>query len=241
MLLAVREVSKRFGGLQVLHKVSLEVARGEIVGLIGPNGAGKTTLFNLISGFLRPDEGEIRFDGRPIQGLPPHAICKAGIARTFQIVQTFGPMSVHEAVTVAALNRTRSVLAAQRRAFDILNRFGLEHKAFQPCNTLTPAEQKRLELVRAFATEPRLILMDECMAGLTETEASAMMATVREIKTEGIALIVVEHVMRVVMSLCEKIYAINFGKIIAHGTPQEVSDDREVIRAYLGDGEMQEC
>jgi branched-chain amino acid transport system ATP-binding protein len=236
-VLEIREVSKNFGGLQVLHRVSLEVEEGEILGMIGPNGAGKTTLFNLVSGFLRPDEGEILFRGRPIHGLKPHTICKMGIARTFQVVQTFGPLSVLDAVMVAALNRFSSVRTARSLALEILERVGLRRKARASCESLTLADQKALEVAKALATGPRILLMDECMAGLTEVEALRMMELVRGLQEQGLGVIVVEHVMPIVMGLCERVLVLNFGRLIAHGTPQEVCSHPQVIESYLGSEE----
>ena len=200
-LLEVADVRKRFGGLQAVSGVSLDVAPGEIVGLIGPNGAGKTTLFHLISGFLAPDAGDVRFDGASTRGLRPHEVCRRGLARTFQIVKPFPGLTVLENVRVGALARTRPFGAATRKAREVLALVGLEDRADRTARGLTLADRKRLELARALATEPRLLLLDEVMAGLTPTETERIIELCRAINARGIAILLIEHVMRAVMAL----------------------------------------
>jgi branched-chain amino acid transport system ATP-binding protein len=233
-LLEVSGVRKRFGGLQALDGVSLAVEPGEIVGLIGPNGAGKTTLFHLISGFVAPDAGGVRFAGEPIAGLHPHDVCQRGLARTFQIVKPFHRLAVLENVRVGALARTRRFTDATARARDVVAFVGLDAKANVAAQALTLAERKRLELARALATEPRLLLLDEVMAGLNATETERIIELCRRINARGIAVLLIEHVMRAVMTLSHRVVALNYGQVIAVGPPAAVAGDRRVIEAYLG-------
>jgi branched-chain amino acid transport system ATP-binding protein len=233
--LEVSGLSKRFGGLQAVRDLSLSVARDEVVGLIGPNGAGKTTAFNLLSGFLAPDAGEIRFDDRPIVGLAPHAICRLGLCRTFQIVRPFPRLSVLDNVRVGALSRRPRMADARDRAREVIEQVGLGGKIDQAAGGLTLAERKRLELARALATQPTLLLLDEVMAGLNPTEIEAMVALIRSINISGIAILLIEHNMRAVMSLSHRIAVLNFGEKIVEGEPAVVGNHPRVIEAYLGE------
>jgi branched-chain amino acid transport system ATP-binding protein len=234
-LLEVRGLSKRFGGLQAVGGLDLAMAEGEMLGLIGPNGAGKTTVFNLLSGFLLPDAGEIRFSARRLEGLKPHAICRLGLARTFQIVRPFARLSVLDNVKVAALSRHHAMAEALAAARAVLERVGLDGRAAEIAARLTLADRKRLELARALATEPTLLLLDEVMAGLNATEIDAMVRLVGAINAEGISVLLIEHNMRAVMSLSHRVIVLSFGEKIAEGPPRAVAADRRVIEAYLGD------
>jgi len=234
-LLEVVDVRKRFGGLQVVAGVSLDVGPGEIVGLIGPNGAGKTTLFNLISGFLPADGGDVRLGGASTRGLKPHEVCQRGLARTFQIVKPFQALTVLENVRVGALARTRAFGSATRKAREVLALVGLEDRAGWAARGLTLADRKRLELARALATEPRLLLLDEVMAGLTPAETERIIELCRTINAHGIAILLIEHVMRAVMALSQRIVVINQGQAIASGPPAAIASDPRVVEAYLGE------
>ena len=234
-LLDVVSVEKRFGGLQALAGASLTVESGEIVGLIGPNGAGKTTLFHLISGFVVPDAGVVRLDGEPTLGLPPHQLCRRGLVRTFQIVKPFHGLTVLENVRVGALARTSGFAAATARAREVVAFVGLEAKAARPARALTLAERKRLEPARALATGPRLLLLDEVMAGLNPTETERIVELCRRINGRGIAILLIEHVMRAVMALSHRVVVLNQGEVIATGPPAAIAGDRRVIDAYLGE------
>jgi branched-chain amino acid transport system ATP-binding protein len=234
-LLEIAGLSKRFGGLQAVSGLTLSMARGEILGLIGPNGAGKTTAFNLVSGFLRPDAGDVRFAGRSLVGLRPHAICRAGLARTFQLVRPFPRLSVLDNVKVGALARHPRVADARARARAIVERVGLGVKAEAPAAGLTLAERKRLELARALATEPTLLLLDEAMAGLNATETEALVRLVRSVNQAGVSILLIEHNMRAVMSLSHRIAVLSFGEKIAEGSPDVVANHPRVIEAYLGE------
>lgn len=231
----VREVSKRFGGLQALSRVSLTLGDGEILGLIGPNGAGKTTLFAVISGFLRPDSGGVRLDGRELTGLAPHQICRLGLARTFQIVQPFPHLSVVENVMIGAFNRTRAVADARRVAEEVLAVTRLDRLAHRPAHALPIGGRKRLELARALATGPRVLLLDEVMAGLTSSEVEETVAIIRRIGDSGVSILVIEHVMAAVMGCSDRIAVLHHGELIAQGPPGEVARDPTVVDAYLGE------
>lgn len=232
--LEVKGVSKSFRGLKALNNVALRVEPGEIVGLIGPNGAGKTTLFNAISGIIRPDSGSILFGERDLVGLKPFQICKLGLGRTFQIVKPFGHLSVLENVAVGAFNRTGDAARAEAESWEILDFVGLSAKALSPAFSLTTPDRKRLEMARALATKPKVLMLDEVMAGLNPTEKDAVIELVSKIRGQGTAVLIIEHAMRVIMGLCDRIYVIHYGCRIAEGDPQAISCNPEVVEAYLG-------
>jgi branched-chain amino acid transport system ATP-binding protein len=235
-MLEVIGLSKTFGGLKAVQDASLKVDRGEIVSLIGPNGAGKTTLFAMISGFLKPDSGSVRYGGRDLVGMKPHEICLLGVVRTFQVVQPFANLSVRENIAVGAHARIRLRADALGRAAEIGGRLGMGKMLDQPAGALTVAGRKRLELARALATEPDLLLLDEVMAGLTPTEVREVVNLVRGIQEAGTTILLIEHVMQAVMSLSDRTYVLNQGRIIAEGTPKSITSTPEVIEAYLGHG-----
>jgi branched-chain amino acid transport system ATP-binding protein len=235
-LLAVTNLSRRFGGVLAVDGVSIAADEGRITGLIGPNGAGKTTLFGLISGFVAPNEGEIRYAGEPITRLPTHERARRGIARTFQIVQPFAGLTVRENIVVGAHLRHRARADAVAAADVVGREVGLGGMLDRPADTLTVAGRKRLELARALATEPKLLLLDEVLAGLNPTEIREIVPVIRKLCARGITIMMIEHVMQAVMSLSEHIFVLAEGRIIAEGTPAQVAADRAVIEAYLGQG-----
>ena len=237
-ILELKNVTKRFGGLTALGNVDLIVEKGEIVGLIGPNGAGKTTLFAVISGYLKPDEGEVNFRGQNITGFPTHKIAQMGMARTFQVVKPFSDMNVLENVMVGALMRYPKVKDARDKALEVLGFCGLEDKAGFLGKQLTVANKKRLELARTLATEPELLLLDEVMAGLNLTEVQQAVALIHKIHDKGITLLVIEHVMEVIMPISHRVAVLNYGRKIADGLPKEVVNDTEVVKAYFGENEV---
>ena len=235
-LLEVRGISKAFRGLKAVTGASLEVPQGAIVALIGPNGAGKTTCFNMIAGVFKPDSGEVVFAGRRIDGLRPDQICNAGIGRTFQIVKPFAGLSVLDNVMVGAFNRTVHAAEARRIAIEILDKLGLGPKRDLPAASLTLPDRKRLEVARALATRPRLLLLDEVMAGLRPTETDVMVEVFRELnRRDGLTILLIEHVMRAVMALAQNIVVLHHGEIIAAGAPQDVVRDPAVLECYLGE------
>jgi branched-chain amino acid transport system ATP-binding protein len=234
-LLSLEAVSKRFRGLVAVDRVSFAVPDGEIFAVIGPNGAGKTTLFNMIAGAMAPDDGSIRFAGASIDGLTSDAVCRRGIARTFQIVRPFPALSVEDNVIVGALLHRREVDAARQRAQALLQRLELFDKRNRPASTLTLPDRKRLEVARALATEPRLLLLDEVMAGLRPTETDRMVAILKELNREtGLTILLIEHVMRAVMALASRLLVLDHGTAIATGTPDAIVRDPAVVQSYLG-------
>lgn len=234
-LLRVTEVSKFFGGLRAIHRVSFDLAQGEILGLIGPNGAGKTTLFHVVSGFVRPDEGTVTYAGEALAGLRPHDICQRGMVRTFQIARPFLRLTVLENVVVGALERVARRREAAAIAQGILELTGLAEKAESMGHSLTISDRKRLELARALATGPRILLLDEVMAGLNATETGRLIDLIRVIHARGITILLIEHVMKAVMALSQRVLVLNYGELIAAGRPEEVVRDPTVIQAYLGE------
>ena len=235
-MLEVRHVSKSFRGLRAVKEASFQVPEGAINGLIGPNGAGKTTIFNMIAGVYAPDCGEVLLGGRRIDGLRPDKVCAAGVGRTFQIVRPFAGLSVLDNVIVGALHREGSISAARGRALAILEKLGLAAKRDWPASSLTLPDRKRLEVARALATRPRLLLLDEVMAGLRPTECDQMVQLFRDInRTDGLTILLIEHVMRAVMALAHHIGVLHHGEVIARGTPGEVVRDPAVLECYLGE------
>ncbi len=234
-VLKVESVTVAFGGLVAVDTVSFQVAPGEIVGLIGPNGAGKTTLFNAVSGYYKPTRGRISFLGRDITGHAPYVLAAGGIGRTFQIVKPFAGLSVLQNIIVASYLRHPRQAAARRKAWEVLNFIGLGDRADLPAAGLTLAGRKRLEIGKALALEPKLILLDEVVAGLNPTEADQTVQLILKIRDAGMTILIVEHIMRVIMKISTRIIVLNYGRMIAQGSPDEVARNREVIEAYLGE------
>jgi branched-chain amino acid transport system ATP-binding protein len=235
-MLEVRSLTKSFGGLTAIDRVSIDVGANEVVALIGPNGAGKTTLFSCIAGFTGPDAGSVLFLGRDVTGLPPHRICAEGIARTFQITQPFARLSVLENVMVGAYHTTRRRREAEARAVDVVHKVELTRQLDMRADALTLAGRKRLELARALATQPKVLLLDEVMAGLNPIEIEDIVGVVGRIHESGVAILLIEHVMQAVVSLAARVYVLSNGRIIANGSPEQVATDASVIEAYLGHG-----
>jgi branched-chain amino acid transport system ATP-binding protein len=233
-LLEVARLTRTFGGLRAVDDLSFQVGEGEILGLIGPNGAGKTTVFNLVTGFVQPSSGAIALDGRSVVGLRPHAVARRGIARTFQIVKPFPGLTVKENVALAAFLRHRSRRDAEAAATRILERLGLAGRAADLASQLTLMDQKRLEMARALATGPRLLLLDEPMGGLNPSEVDVASAMVQEIRRSGVTVILVEHVMKAIMRISDRVLVVNQGAKIAEGPPAQVVQEPAVLAAYFG-------
>jgi branched-chain amino acid transport system ATP-binding protein len=234
MLLEAPGVTTRFGGLTAVDDVSFSLEAGEVLGLIGPNGAGKTTLFNTVAGFLRPSGGRVLLNGEDISGMPPHKIAARGIARTFQLSRPFGELTVMENVLVGAWLRTRSREQAHESAEAALERVRFAHRAKVPAHDLTAAERKRLDLARCLATQPSVLLVDEVIAGCNEQEMEQILETLRELRAQGVAIVMVEHVLRAVMAVCDRIMVLAGGRVAARGTPEEIRTDARAIEVYLG-------
>jgi branched-chain amino acid transport system ATP-binding protein len=235
VVLEGKGLTKAFGGLQAVKDLSFALRDGEILGIIGPNGAGKTTLFNLLTGFYRPDAGRVFFKGQNITGLRPHQICKRGLARTFQITQPFANLTVLENVKIGAYSRFPSSREATQEALRILGTVGLYERRDELASALSVGHRKNLELAKALATRPELILLDEVVAGLNPKEGDDMIAYIKGIREQGITILLIEHVMKAIMSLCNRIIVIHYGERIAEGVPEEISKDPRVIEAYLGE------
>ncbi len=234
-LLEVRGLTKSFGGLMANQDIDLHVEQGEILGLIGPNGAGKTTFFNCVTGFYPPTRGRVRFMGQDITGWSPERVCQAGIARTFQLVKVLRDMTVLENVMVGAFLRHPRTADARRKALEVLEFTELIDDRNRIARNLTIADKKRLELARALATEPKLLFLDEAMAGLNPSETNAAVEMVRRLRDKGITLVLVEHVMKVIMPLADRVVVLDSGRVIADDVPEKVATDEQVIEAYLGE------
>ena len=233
-LLQVKNLTKRFGGLKAVNQMSFDIREGEIVGLIGPNGAGKTTLFNLISGILNPEEGEIALDGRPLKNLSPARRSLAGLGRTFQIVRPF-TMTVLENVMVPLLARNPHISKAREEGMQVLALLRLEHLADAQPDSLTLAQRKRIEVARALATRPKLLMLDEVLAGLNPTEISENLPIIRQVHERGVTIFIIEHLMDALMAVSQRVLVMDQGVLIANGSPQEVTSNECVIKAYLGE------
>jgi branched-chain amino acid transport system ATP-binding protein len=234
--LVIKDLSKRFGGLRAVQDVSFTVAENETLALIGPNGAGKTTSFHLITGFHRADSGSVQAFGREIVGLRPHQVCALGLARTFQVAKPFGAMTVLDNVMTGAFLRDRHVAAARDKAREAIDFVGLSARANTAAKDLTTIDQRRLEMARALATDPRILLLDEVMAGLNPSEIDQAVALVGKLSARGLTIVIVEHVMRAIMAVARRIVVLDHGQKIAEGAPREIVENPEVIRAYLGSG-----
>ena len=240
MILQVKDITKRFGGLQALTEVTFALSEGEILGLIGPNGAGKTTLFNVINGVYTPEAGRVIFRGEDITGLPSYEVARRGLARAHQVVRPLHDLTVRENVMVGACfgREGHSLTEAARLADGALTQVGLIERALQPASSLNVAQKKRLELARALAARPHLLLLDEVLAGLNHSEIGSMLNTIRAIRDDGITILMIEHVMQAVMNISDRIIVLDYGLLIAAGTPEDVANNPQVIEAYLGDPEM---
>ncbi|GAC1336773.1 MAG: ABC transporter ATP-binding protein [Myxococcales bacterium] len=235
--LAVRALRKDFGGVLAVEDVGFDVAEGEILGLIGPNGAGKTTLFNLVSGYLRPTRGTISVFGRDVTGLPPYTLARLGVSRTFQVVRPFPRLTVLENVMVGAFLRDPGAAAAEARARSVLALLGMDKQADSPAAALTLAGRKRLEIAKALSLSPRLLLLDEVVAGLNPSEVAATIDIIRRIRQGGVTIVIVEHILKVIMGLSDRVVVLDHGRKLAEGSPAEVAGNADVITAYLGSAE----
>jgi branched-chain amino acid transport system ATP-binding protein len=234
-ILDVKDLVKDFGGLRAVDALSLRIQKGQILGLIGPNGAGKSTVFNCIAGVYPPTEGEVFFNTKKVNSVKPWNLCKQGLARTFQIVKPFSSKTVLYNVMVGSYATTESKSVAEQKAVEVLKFLHLDDKKDMKAGNLTIADRKRLEIARALATEPKLLLLDEVMAGLRPTEVDEMVKIIRKLRDNGITIFVIEHIMRAIMALSDWVVVIHFGRKISEGTPKEVASDEKVIKAYLGD------
>lgn len=234
-LLKVEKIAKRYGGVQAVKELSFELHRGEILGLLGPNGAGKTTAFNMIAGFVGTDQGRISLEGREISGLKPWDVCKAGVARTFQLSKPFGGMTTRENLVVGGLVKHKDKAKAQAKADELLEFLGMSTLGDTDADDLTAFERRKVELGRALSTDPQLLLMDEVVAGATPQEAMTMVQLVKQVRERGVTVLIIEHVMKVIMGLSDRVIVMHLGELIADGEPSRVVKQENVLKAYFGE------